>query len=80
MKKVGIITHYYGKIGVATVELSGSLKVGDKIKIKSGETEIEQMVESMQLEHKQVDEAEKGEVIGLQINGKVKEGAIVSVA
>ena len=77
MKKVGIVNHYYGKIGVATMKLSGSLKVGDKIKIKDGEREFEQSVTSMQLEHEKVSEAKKGEVIGLEVKEKAREGATV---
>jgi putative protease len=76
MKKVGTVTHYYGKIGVAIVELSDILKVGDRIKFENG-TEFKQVVESMQVEHEQVDEAKKGETIGLKVSQKVKEGATV---
>jgi putative protease len=76
MKKVGTVTHYYGKIGVAIVELSDTLKVGDRIKFENG-TEFEQVVESMQVEHEQVEEAKKGEMIGLKVAQKVKEGATV---
>ena len=79
MKKVGTVDHYYGKIGVATVKLSGTLKVGDRIKIKDGENEFEQTVSSMQVEHKKVEEAKKGEVIGLEVAGKAREGAIVNL-
>ena len=76
MKKVGTVTHYYGKIGVAIVELSDTLKVGDRIKFENG-TEFEQVVESMQVEHEQVEEAKKGEMIGLKVAQKVKEGTTV---
>jgi len=76
MKKVGTVTHYYGKIGVAIVKLSDTLKVGDRIKFENG-TEFEQVVESMQVEHEQVEEAKKGEMIGLKVSQKVKEGATV---
>jgi putative protease len=76
MKKVGTVTHYYGKIGVAIIDLSGTLKVGDRIKFEDG-TEFEQVVESMQVEHEQVEEAKKGEMIGLKVPQKVKEGATV---
>ena len=71
--KVGKITHYYDKIGVAIVEVLGSLKVGDKIKI-SGKEELVQEVASMQIEHEQVQTAKKGQVIGLKVDGEVKKG------
>lgn len=74
-KLVGEITHYFGKIGVAVLKLSDTLRVGDQIKIvgKSGE-EFTQIVESMQIEHKNVEEAKAGDLIGLKVNQKVKEG------
>ncbi len=79
MKKVGRVTHYYGKIGVAIVELSSTLKVGDRIKIENG-AEFEQTVDSMQVEHEQVEEAKKGDMVGLKVGQKIGEGATVYLA
>ncbi|MGB9726497.1 MAG: EF-Tu/IF-2/RF-3 family GTPase [Minisyncoccia bacterium] len=73
-KLIGKITHYYGKIGVGIVELSGPLKVGDKIHIKGHSTDFEQTVDSIQVEHENVDSAKKGETIGLKVKDKVHEG------
>ncbi len=78
MKSVGKVTHYYDKLGVAIVELAVSLKVGDKIKLEGHGSDFEQTVSSMQVEHKDVKQAKKGEVVGLQVANKVKEGVIVS--
>ncbi len=74
-KLVGEVTHYFGKIGVAILKLSDTLKVGETIKIvsKTGE-EFTQTVESMQIEHQNVQEAKAGDLIGLKVNKKVKEG------
>lgn len=76
-KPIGKITHFYDKIGVAVVELNGTLKVGDTIKIKHHDTEFEQKVESMQVEHKPVKQAKKGEAIGMKVAQPVHEGAEV---
>lgn len=76
--KIGKVTHYYDKIGVAIVELSGSLSVGDKIKFsRGGEDLFTQGVDSIQIEHEQKDAAGKGEVVGLKVESEVKEGAEV---
>lgn len=76
--KVGKITHYYDKIGVAIIELDTDLSVGEKIKfVRGGEDLFEQEVGSMQIEHKQIDSAKKGDVIGLKAEQEVKEGAEV---
>ena len=77
MKKIGTVTHYYGNLGVAIVELSGKLSVGDKVKFGGGKNEFEQTVESMQIEHKDISSAKKGDAIGLKVDEKVNEGANV---
>lgn len=77
MKKVGKVTHYYDNIGVAIVEVLASLKVGDKIKFEGHGADFEQEVASLQIDHKSVDKASKGEVIGLKTDQAVKEGTAV---
>ena len=76
--KVGKITHYYDKLGVAVVRLSGSLATGDAIKIKKGESEFTDIVESMQVEHAPVMSAQAGQEVAIKISQKTKEGASVS--
>ncbi|MEW5955137.1 MAG: EF-Tu/IF-2/RF-3 family GTPase [Candidatus Micrarchaeota archaeon] len=73
---VGKITHFFDKIGVAVVELSGVLKVGDRIKV-SGSNEFEQTVASMQIEKQQVERAGAGQSIGLKVAGEVRKGDLV---
>ncbi len=73
-KLIGKITHYFGKIGVGIIELSDTLQVGDRIRIAGGETEFEQTVDSMEIDHKKVDTAKAGDAIGLKVEQKVREG------
>lgn len=76
--KIGRVTHFYDKIGVAVVELSSGLTVGDKIKFtRGGEDLFEQTVDSIQVEHEKKDSAEAGDVVGLKVQKEVKEGAEV---
>ena len=76
--KIGKVTHFYDKIGVAVVELSANLKKGDTIKFERGGEELfEQEVGSIQIEHEKKDSAKKGETIGLKTDEEVKEGAEV---
>lgn len=77
MKKVGKVTHYYDNIGVAIVELGATLKVGDRIKFEGHGADFEQEVTSLQIEHKQVEKASKGEVVGMKTDQKVREGTEV---
>lgn len=76
-EKVGRVTHYYGKLGVAIVELSDALKVGDLIRIENGRTSIEQIVSSMQVDHRPVLEARPKAVVGIETGEKVGVGAVV---
>lgn len=76
--KIGEITHYYDKIGVAVLALSGDLAVGDKIKLlRGGEELFEQTVSSIQVEHEQKESAKKGDTVGIKVDSEVKEGADV---
>lgn len=76
--KVGRVTHYYDKIGVAVVELNATLANGEKIKfVRGGEDLFEQEVKSLQIEHEKIESAKKGDVIGLKVDQEVKEGAEV---
>lgn len=73
-KKIGKVTHYFNKIGVAVVELEGKLNVGDTIVIVGHGHEFEQSVDSMQVEHEQVSAAKKGDAVGMKVDNLVREG------
>jgi translation elongation factor EF-1alpha len=76
--KVGTVKHFYDKLGVAIVEVSNTISVGDTIKfVRGGEELFEQKVESIQVEHEKKDSADKGDVVGLKTERQVKEGAEV---
>jgi len=72
--KVGKITHYYDRIGVAVVEVLAPIKVGDRIKISGHDQEFEQEVTSMQVEHENIQKAKKGDSVGLKVDQPVKKG------
>jgi len=73
-KPIGEVTHFYGKIEVGIVKMQGALANGDRIHVKGNITDFEQDVESMQIEHEQVDKAKKGDMIGLKVKEEVREG------
>jgi len=76
-KLVGKLTQFYPKISVAVVDLEDTLRVGDKISIERESGSFEQTVDSMQIEHENIEEAEKGQSIGLKVNERTREGAKV---
>ncbi len=72
-KLIGKIAHFYSKISVAVVELTDKLSVGDEISIEGPSTNFTQTVDSMQIEHKNIKDAKKGDSIGLRTINTVKE-------
>ncbi|OGY23602.1 MAG: hypothetical protein A2172_00045 [Candidatus Woykebacteria bacterium RBG_13_40_15] len=70
-KQIGRITHFYDHISVGVVELTGNLKVGDKIHIQGTHDDFEQEVESMQLEHENIQSAKKGQAIAIKVSQPV---------
>lgn len=71
---IGQVTHYYTRLGVAAVELTGELKLGDTIRILGHSTEFEQVVRSMQLEHEEIAVGRAGQLIGLEVAERVRPG------
>ena len=77
--QVGVVEHYFDKIGVAAIKLTeGELSVGDTIHIQGHTTDLTCTVESMQIEHDSVDKAKKGDAVGMKIGEKVREHDRVS--
>jgi putative protease len=74
---VGKISHFFPKISVAVIDLRAPLRVGDTITVKGPTTDFEQVVDSMQIEHKNVTSAEAGQSIGLKVVERVRETDIV---
>jgi|TARA_B100001964_G_scaffold244613_1_gene326904 putative protease len=76
-KEIGKVTHFYTHLSVAVVELSGTLKIGDKIRIKGATSDFEQTIDSMQIEHDKIEEAKKGQSIGLKVKEHVRQHDVV---
>ncbi len=76
-KAIGKVVHWFDKIGVAVIKLTGALKRGDRIKVKKGENEFEEEVASMQIEHEDVASAKKGDEVAIKLSQKTKDGAQV---
>ncbi len=75
--EVGKITHYFNKIGVAAIVLTGDLSVGDTIRVKGHTSDWTQNVDSMQIEHDSVDKAGPGDSVGIKVEGHAHEHDIV---
>ena len=74
-KQIGVVSNYFANIKVAAIKLTSPLKIGDRIHIKGGdETDFKQKIKSIQLDHKKIDKAKKGDEIGTKLNKKVRKG------
>ena len=74
-KKIGFVSNYFSKISVAAVEITdGTVSVGDTLHFLGHTTDFESRVDSMQIEHKSVTEAKKGDSVGVKVLEKVREG------
>jgi len=79
-KKIGKVSHYFDKIGVAIIEVKSAFAVGDTLKFVrhgTGEELFQQVVFSIQEEHKQLEKAKKGQGVGVKVDKKVHEGVEV---
>ena len=76
-EEIGKVSDYFAKIGVAAIELTGSLSVGDTIHIKGHTTDFEQKIDSMQIEHQSVEKANPGDSIGIKVKDRVRGHDIV---
>jgi translation elongation factor EF-1alpha len=77
-KLIGRVERYFSKIGVAAIRITaGELKIDDKISIKGHTTDFEQVVESIQVEHMNVESAKTGDDIGIKTKERVREGDTV---
>lgn len=77
-KPVGRVTHYFDKIGVAIIDLDkGELKVGQEIKFQHGDKEFSQKIDSIQIEHKDVEEVKAGDSFGIKVDQPTKPGTLV---
>ena len=76
-EEVGRVSDYFAKIGVAAIDLTGTLSVGDTIHIKGHTTDFTQEVDSMQIEHQNVEKANPGDSIGIKVKDRVRDNDIV---
>ncbi|NIT03794.1 translation elongation factor-like protein [Candidatus Saccharibacteria bacterium] len=79
-KKIGEVTHYFGHIPAGIIKLAGKVKKGDKLHFKGATTDFTQEITSMQIDHKDIESAKKGDEIGVKVNERVREGDDVFIA
>jgi len=76
-KEIGRVTNYFSKIGVAVIELTASIRLGDGIRIAGGDRDFRQQLDSMQVEHEPIEDAEAGQEIAIKLDQKARLGDTV---
>lgn len=79
-KPIGIVTHFYGKIGVGIVKLKAAVKVGDHLKFVGKHGEFSQPLDSIQFDHAPLQKAAKGKEVGIKVIKPVYEKDLVYLA
>jgi translation elongation factor EF-1alpha len=72
--EIGKVTDFFAKPVVAGIELSGTLKTGDRIHIKGSTTDMELAVESMQVDRVDITEGKPGDLVGIKVLDRVRRG------
>ncbi len=73
-KKIGVVTHYFGHLGVGIIKIEAEgLKKGDTLHFKGHTTDFQQVIRSLQIEHKDVDQVKVGDAVGTKVNEPLRE-------
>ena len=70
---IGKVTHYFSHLSVAAVTLTAPLAVGERIHVRGHTTDLEQNVESMEVDHAAVTSAAPGDDVALKVVGHLRD-------
>lgn len=70
--RIGEVTHFFGKISVAVVALTETIRVGDSVHILGPSTDFQQEVTSLQIEHQPIDEGGPGQEVAMRVQERVR--------
>jgi len=73
-EEIGRVNEFFARPVVAGIDLTAPLKVGDKIHILGHTTDLEIVVESMQIHNVDVTEAKAGDAVGIKVSDRVRRG------
>jgi translation elongation factor EF-1alpha len=73
-KFLGVAEHYFGKISVVAFKVKTAFKIGDVIHFKGSKTDFIQKIESMQMNHKDINKAVRGDEVGIKVRDNVRVG------
>ena len=74
---IGAVTHYFGHLSVAAISLRAPLALGDRVHVRGHTTDLEQAIESMQIDHQPVERAGPGDDVAVGVTDHVREGDLI---
>jgi len=74
MKRLGVVTHYFGKIHVAVLELEEDIRLGNIVSFEGFLTGFEQRIDSIQVDKQPISEGKKGTEIAMKVVERVRPG------
>lgn len=72
--EIGRVSDFFARPVVAGIDLTGSLKIGDKLHIVGHTTDLEFVVESLQIHNADVSEVNPGDEVGIKVPDRVRRG------
>lgn len=72
--RIGRVTHYYNRLGVAVLKLSGDIRLGDKILFLGHTTDFIQSVRSMEIDHHRVNWVGAADQVAIKVGQPVRQG------
>jgi putative protease len=73
-KLIGEVFNFFEKVGVIAIKLTDKLNLGDSIRIVGGDVDFTEVVDSIQIDGKNISSAKKGDDVGIKISGKARKG------
>ena len=77
LEQVGVVEGFFARASAAVIKLKKGIKQGERLYIKGHTTDLQQVVESMQINHQEIAEANKGSTIGLLVRARVRPNDVV---
>jgi GTPase len=74
---VGVVTHFFSRIRVATVRVQEPISLGDRLRVKGRGREFVARVKSMQVNHQPIERAAPGQEVGIALPRRAREGDVV---
>ncbi len=74
-EQVAVIVKFFAKPSVAALEVTnGTITKGDLLKYKGHTTDFTEEIASMEIDNQSVDEVKAGDLVGVKVKERVREG------